>query len=40
MFNDLMWEVNARFVDIGEVVDHYCLNFLFKSYDIFPVFIY
>jgi hypothetical protein len=27
MFNDLMWEVNARFVDIGEVVDHYCLNY-------------
>jgi hypothetical protein len=29
MFNDLKWEVIVRFVDIGGIVDHQCLNFLF-----------
>jgi hypothetical protein len=29
MFNDLRWEVIVAFVDIGGIVDHHCLNFLF-----------
>jgi len=29
MFSVLRWEVIVRFVDIGEIVDHHCLNFLF-----------
>jgi hypothetical protein len=29
MFNVLRSEVNACFVDIGGIVDHHCLNFLF-----------
>ena len=29
MFNDVRSEVIVRFVDIGEIVDHHCLNFLF-----------
>ena len=28
MFNDLWRDVSVRFVDIGDIVDHYCLNFL------------
>ena len=28
MFNDLRWEVIVRFVDIGGIVDHHCLNSL------------
>jgi hypothetical protein len=31
MFIDLRWEVILRFVDIGEIVDYYCLNFLFVN---------
>jgi hypothetical protein len=29
MFTELRWELIVRFVDIGEIVDHHCLNFLF-----------
>jgi hypothetical protein len=30
MLNDLMWEVtHVCFIDIGVIVDHHCLNFLF-----------
>jgi hypothetical protein len=29
MFNELKWDVCVRFVDIGEIVDHHYLNFLF-----------
>jgi hypothetical protein len=29
VFSELTWEVIVRFVDIGGIVDHYCLNFLF-----------
>ena len=29
MFNGLGWEVIFRWVDIGAIVDHYCLRFLF-----------
>ena len=29
MFSDLRLEVIVRFVDIGGIVDHHCLNFLF-----------
>jgi hypothetical protein len=28
MFNDLRWEVIVRFVDIGGIAVHCCLNFL------------
>ena len=28
MFNELRWGV-VRFVDIGGIVDHHCLNFIF-----------
>ena len=28
MFSELRWEVIVCFVDIGEIDDHYCLNFL------------
>ena len=27
-----MWEVIFRFVDIGGIADHHCLNFLFNSF--------
>ena len=29
MFSDLRWELIARFVDIGEIVDHRRLKILF-----------
>jgi len=29
MFNELRWEVIVRFVDIGGIVVHHCLNVLF-----------
>jgi hypothetical protein len=29
MFNELRWEMNVHFVDIGWVIDHHFLNFLF-----------
>ena len=29
MFNDLRWDVIARFVDIGGFIDHHYLNYLF-----------
>jgi len=29
VFNELWREAIARFVDIGGIVDYYCLNFLF-----------
>ena len=29
VFHGLRWEEVVRFVDIGEIVDHYCLNFHF-----------
>ena len=28
----MSWEVIGHFVDIGGIVDHYCLNFLFMIY--------
>ena len=31
MFNYFMWEMIVTFIDIGGVVDHHCLNFLFVS---------
>jgi len=31
VFNDLKWKVVVRFIDIVEIVDHHCLNFLFIS---------
>jgi hypothetical protein len=30
MFNDLKYQVTNVFVDIGEIINHPCLNFLFK----------
>jgi hypothetical protein len=30
MFKELRWEVIVRFVDIGEIVDHHCLNSIFS----------
>ena len=30
MFNDLKYQVTNLFVDIGEIINHPCLNFLFK----------
>jgi hypothetical protein len=30
-FCSASWEMIVRFVDIGEIVDHHCLNFLFLS---------
>jgi hypothetical protein len=33
MFNELRWEVIVRFVDIGEIVKHHCLNF-FSRYSL------
>jgi hypothetical protein len=30
MFNEMKWEVVGRFVDIGRIVDHHCLNFLYN----------
>ena len=29
MFNDMRYEVIVGFVDIGRIVNHHCLNFLF-----------
>jgi len=29
VFSDLRWEVILRFVNVGVIVDHHCLNFLF-----------
>ena len=29
MFNELRWDVIVHFVDIGGIVHHHCLNFLF-----------
>jgi hypothetical protein len=29
MFNELRLNVIVQFVDIGEIVDHHCQNFLF-----------
>ena len=31
VFNDLRWEVVVCFVDISEIVDHHCSNYLFRS---------
>ena len=31
VFNGLRSEVNARFLDIGGIVDHHCLNSLFMN---------
>jgi hypothetical protein len=28
IFNDIRWEVAVRFVGIGGIVDHHCLNIL------------
>jgi hypothetical protein len=33
VFSELRWEVIARFVDIGVIVDDHCLNFLSIIYD-------
>ena len=39
MFSDMRWEVIARFVDLGGIIDHHCLNFIFimllKIYIVF-----
>ena len=32
VFRELRWEVIVRFVDIGGLVDHHCLNFLFITF--------
>jgi len=41
MFNDLMWEVVVRFVDIGGIDDHHRLNFLFINRTSFgPTFVF
>jgi hypothetical protein len=29
VFNGLMWEVIVRFIDIGRIVGHLCLSYLF-----------
>jgi hypothetical protein len=29
VFSELRWEVVARFVDLGHIVDHHCLNFIY-----------
>jgi hypothetical protein len=29
MFNDMRYEMIVGFVDIGRIVNHHCLNFLF-----------
>ena len=29
MFNDLRWEKIVHFAEIGGIVDHHCLNFIF-----------
>ena len=34
VFNTLRWEIVVCFVDIGKIVDHHCLNFLFIIYRI------
>ena len=34
VFNCFRWEVIDRFVDIGEIVDHYCLIFFYKHASI------
>jgi hypothetical protein len=33
MFNKLRWDVIIGFVDIGRIVDHYCLSFLFTIWN-------
>ena len=35
MFNDFRREGIVRFVDIGRIVDHHCLNFIFIKL-VFP----
>ena len=35
MFSEFRWEVILRFVDIGEIDDHHCLNFLFIIVKVF-----
>ena len=37
MFNVLMWEVIARLIDIGGIVDFHCLNFLFQVVSNFVI---
>jgi hypothetical protein len=37
MFNELIWEAIIQFVDIGGIVDHHCLNFLFVRIRFFRV---
>ena len=34
VFSGFRWEVVVRFVDIGGIVDHLCLNFIFSLYGI------
>jgi hypothetical protein len=34
MFNELKWEMIVRFVDIGDIADHYCLNLNILMYKI------
>jgi len=33
VFSELRGEVIVRFVDIGGIVDHHCLNFIFLLQD-------
>ena len=33
LFNDLRWETIVCFIDIGEIVDHHCINFLYITHD-------
>ena len=30
VFSELRWEVIVRFVDISEIVDHHCINFILR----------
>ena len=39
MFYELRWEVIVRFVDIGGIVEHHCLNFLFLKSEIYLIYI-
>jgi len=39
VFSELKWGVIVRFVDIGGIVDHHCLNFLF-IYHMYLLFIF
>jgi hypothetical protein len=40
LVDGLRWEVVVHFVDIGGIVDHQCLNFLFINYYKYPFMVY